>query len=223
MTLGLDPVEVRVLGCLIEKGRATPQNYPLTLNSLRLACNQTTNRFPISDYDEYTLDGCVAGLKERGLLRFVYSTSNRATKYRHVLDEALGLADDELAVICVLFLRGPQTAGEIKGRTDRLHSFGDLGDVQATLDRLSSLDQPLVLRLDKQPGQKDARYLHLLGDAPVAELALAGSPAIHPSRAEPARVADPRLDELEAEVAELRELVEQLRGDVDALRVELGG
>jgi uncharacterized protein YceH (UPF0502 family) len=158
MTLALSPVELRVLGSLIEKERATPQGYPLTGNSLRLACNQSSNRQPVVDYDDHLIETTVAGLKEQGLLRFVYSPSNRATKYRHVLDEALHLSDDELAVLCVLFLRGPQTVGEIKGRTERLHRFTDLADVESTLRRLSERDDgAFVRRLDRQPGQKDAR------------------------------------------------------------------
>jgi len=168
VTLELDAVELRVLGCLIEKERSTPQNYPLTLNALRLACNQSTNRFPVTDYDEQILDGTVTGLKDKGLLRFVYSTSNRATKYRHVLDEVLRLEPDEIAALAVLVLRGPQTLGEIKGRSDRLHAFGDLGEVQATLDRLASREDPMVLRLERRPGQKDARWVHLLGADPPA-------------------------------------------------------
>ena len=223
----LTPVEQRVIGCLIEKERATPQNYPLTLNSLRLACNQSTNRFPITDYDDGVLDATVTGLKEQGLLRFVYSTSNRATKYRQVLDEALRLEGDEIAALCVLFLRGPQTVGEIKGRTDRLHPFADLGEVQATLDRLASRDEPLVIRLERQPGQKDARWAHLLGDETVDELQAEAAPAAHsymaPAPPRPAPVDDDRVDVLEAEVRELRDEIDRLRADVDALRSELGG
>src|SRR5690348_4569323 len=116
----LTAVQGRVIGCLIEKERATPQNYPLTLNALRLACNQSTNRDPVVDYDDHTIEAALGTLREQGITRIVYSTSNRAAKYRHVLDEVLKLEDDELAAICVLLLRGPQTLGEIKQRTERL-------------------------------------------------------------------------------------------------------
>lgn len=235
MTLALDPIELRILGCLIEKERATPQNYPLTTNSLRLACNQSTNRHPVVDYTDHDIEATVSGLKEQGLLRFVYSTSNRATKYRHVLDEAWGLDDASLAVLCVLFLRGPQTVGEIKGRSDRLHRFDDLADVQVTLDQLAVREpDPLVVRLDRQPGQKDARYVHLLGEPPADEpsVPVASSDLTQHRPDDGDRVPGPgsaragwptRVDELEAEVRHLRDEVTQLRRDVDALRVELGG
>src|SRR4051794_15072598 len=159
---GLDPTACRVLGSLIEKERATPQNYPLTLNALRLACNQSTNRDPVVDYDDHTVETTLAELRERRLIRIVYSQSNRAAKYRHVLDEVLHLGADELAVLCVLLVRGPQTAGEIRGRSERLFPFADLAAVNVVLDRLIDRHTgALVARLERQPGQKDARYVHL--------------------------------------------------------------
>jgi uncharacterized protein YceH (UPF0502 family) len=164
----LDAVQRRIIGCLIEKERATPQGYPLTLNSLRLACNQSTNRDPVTAYEDAELEAALGSLRQRGLTRIVYSTSNRSAKYRHVLGDALHLGDDELAVLAVLLLRGPQTVGELKGRTERLHAFGDLGAVQQTLDRLAAREESLVLRLERQPGQKDARWVHLLGGEPDA-------------------------------------------------------
>jgi uncharacterized protein YceH (UPF0502 family) len=164
----LDAVQRRIIGCLIEKERATPQGYPLTLNALRLACNQSTNRHPVTAYEDAELENALTELRQRGLTRIVYSTSNRSAKYRHVLGDVLHLGDDELAVIAVLLLRGPQTVGELKGRTERLHPFGDLSDVQQTLDRLAARDESLVFRLERQPGQKDARWAHLLGGEPDA-------------------------------------------------------
>src|SRR5690606_5920505 len=129
-------------------------------NALRVACNQSTGRDPVVDYDERTVEASLAWLREQRLIRIVYSPSNRAAKYRHVLDELLHLGDDEIAVLCVLLLRGPQTAGEIKGRSERLFAFPDLAAVVATLDRLARREAgPLVVRLERQPGQKDARYL----------------------------------------------------------------
>ena len=165
----LSAEQCRVVGCLIEKERATPQNYPLTLNALRLACNQSTNRDPVVDYDEQTIERALTSLREMGLTRIIYSTSNRAAKYRQVIDEALRLEDDEIAALGILLLRGPQTQGEIKGRAERLFAFADLGAVQQTLDRLAARDEPLVRRLERRPGQKDARYIHLLGDEQVNE------------------------------------------------------
>jgi uncharacterized protein YceH (UPF0502 family) len=232
MTLTLSPVELRVLGSLIEKERATPQGYPLTGNSLRLACNQSSNRQPVVDYDDLLIETTVAGLKEQGLLRFVYSPSNRATKYRHVLDEALRLSDDELAVLCVLFLRGPQTVGEIKGRTERLHKFDDLADVESTLRRLSERDDgALVRRLERQPGQKDARWAHQLGgDAPVDEPFAPEVATTAPSTAPPTPTPAPtststdeeeRVAALERVAVELRDELEALRAELEALRAEL--
>jgi uncharacterized protein YceH (UPF0502 family) len=223
----LTPVEQRVLGSLIEKERATPQNYPLTLNALRLACNQSSNRDPVVDYDEHEIEQALTSLREQGLTRIVYSTSNRAAKYRHVLDEAWRLGDDELAVLAVLMLRGPQTIGEIKGRTERLFTFADLGQVQATLDRLATReDEPFVQRLERRPGQKDARYLHLLGPGADASPAMASDAAAW-SNAATAPVAGvtapmpiagaPRNPEASADVDDLRDEVARLRDEVAAL------
>jgi uncharacterized protein YceH (UPF0502 family) len=242
VSLGLSPVELRILGSLIEKERATPQGYPLTGNSLRLACNQSSNRNPVVDYDDRLIETTVAGLKEQGLLRFVYSQSNRAAKYRHVLDEALHLDEAELAVLGVLFLRGPQTLGEIKGRTERLHRFADLGEVEATLDALAAREpDPLVRRLERRPGQKDSRYVHLVGIGdpvtepapevePVASPASPYAPAAAPSMLAPAttdpaavrRGDDPRVDELVAFTAQLRTELDELRAQLDELRHQLG-
>ena len=225
---GLDPVGCRVLGSLIEKERATPQNYPLTLNALRLACNQATNREPVVDYDDHTIEASLAWLREQRLIRIVYSQSNRAAKYRHVLDELLHLGDDELAVLCVLLLRGAQTAGEIKGRSERLFGFADLAAVHQTLDRLAERDAgALVVRLERQPGQKDARYLQLLGDAGATSAPSSVPPPVRADgRAEPAPAAAVRPPEVRADpdlavrVAELEAQIAQLRNEFDALRAE---
>lgn len=214
----LSPEELRVLGCLAEKERATPQNYPLTLNALRLACNQTTGREPVVAYDDHTVESAVTSLKDKGLVRFVYSTSNRATKYRHILDERLALDSAELAALTVLVLRGPQTLGEIKGRTERLHPFVDLASVEVTLDRLAARDEPLVMRLPRQPGQKEARYVHLLGRD--ADEALADAPTLTAGSAAGHTGSADRIVALEAEVETLREAIDQLRRDFDAFRAE---
>jgi uncharacterized protein YceH (UPF0502 family) len=237
VSLGLSPVELRILGSLIEKERATPQGYPLTGNSLRLACNQSSNRNPIVDYDDRLIETTVGGLKEQHLLRYVYSPSNRATKYRHILDETLHLDEAELAVLSVLFLRGAQTLGEIKGRTERLHRFVDLAEVEATLDALAVRDpDPLVRRLERRPGQKDARYVHLAGkgDPDVgAEVEVEHAPSSRPdlvsSAGPPSAVAsslagpsDLRIDELEAVAAQLRVELDELRAELTSLRHQLG-
>jgi uncharacterized protein YceH (UPF0502 family) len=225
--------ERRILGCLVEKERATPQNYPLTLNALRLACNQSTNRDPVTDYDETTLEEALSSLRQQNLTRIVYSTSNRAAKYRHILDEAWKLDRDELAVLAVLLLRGPQTVGEIKGRTERLTDFADLAAVQATLDRLAARpDGAFVVRHERRPGQKDARWAHLLGGSEAEDAY--DPPADHagdargwdderptPRAPAPAAAAAPGpngVDELTAEVTDLRSQLERVEGELVELR-----
>ena len=157
-----DAVEIRVLGCLIEKQRTTPDTYPLTLNALRLACNQSTNRDPVVDYDEETIRDALQRLWRKEWARLASGQGSRAVKYRQLVQETLGLGDDEISVLCVLMLRGPQTPGELKQRTERLHPFDTLADVEATLERLA--ERGLVVRLERRPGQKEERYAQLLGD-----------------------------------------------------------
>ncbi|HYM54533.1 MAG TPA: YceH family protein [Solirubrobacteraceae bacterium] len=156
----LSPPEARVLACLLEKQRTTPDAYPLSLNALRLACNQSTNRDPVVDYDEAVLRDALHRLERRGLTRLASGAGSRAPKYRHLLAEALPLDSGEQAVLCVLMLRGPQTPGELKQRAERMHAFAGLADVQETLRRL--IERELVARLARRPGQKEARYLQLL-------------------------------------------------------------
>jgi len=156
-----DPVEIRVLGCLIEKQRTTPDTYPLTLNSLRLACNQATNREPVVEYDEETIREALQRLWRKEWARLASGQGSRSIKYRQLVQETLGLAGDEISILCVLMLRGPQTPGELKQRTDRLHPFGGLAEVEETLERVIARD--LVARLARRPGQKEERYAQLLG------------------------------------------------------------
>lgn len=159
----LSPQEVRVLGCLIEKEVTVPDSYPLTVNSVRTACNQSTSRDPVVAYGEPEIERALASLRARGLIRVVHSTSNRATKYRHVVPDALGLSTAETAVLSVLMLRGPQTTGELRTRTERQHKFATPDDVARVLAELADRDQQLVRELPRQPGQKDNRWVHLLG------------------------------------------------------------
>jgi uncharacterized protein YceH (UPF0502 family)/phospholipid N-methyltransferase len=174
--------EARVLGCLIEKESTTPDAYPLTVNSLRNACNQSTSRDPVMAMTDHDVEQALASLRQRGLTRTVHSTSNRATKYRHVLLDALELAPAETALLSVLMLRGPQTLGELKARTDRQHTFASTDDVGAALAELAAREMPLALQLDRRPGQKDARWVHLL--SPVGSAGGAAPPA-SVGRAEP--------------------------------------
>jgi len=212
----LTATEIRVLGCLIEKQRTTPDGYPLTLNALRMACNQSTARDPVVRYDDATVRDAMTSLSRRRFARL--AGAGRAPKYRHLLDEALTRARDELAVLCVLMLRGPQTPGELKQRTERLHPFADLGAIHETLRRL--IDRELVLQLERRPGQKEERYAQRLGeDADEAQ----GPPVYVPAPAfavprpvSPAlaaagdRALEQRVLALETEMAQLRAALRRL-------------
>jgi uncharacterized protein YceH (UPF0502 family) len=175
----LEAVEQRVLGCLLEKQVTVPATYPLTLTALRAACNQTSSRDPVMDLDERTVETTARALRDRGLLRIVWAdTGRRVLKYHQTLVEVLGLAADERALVTVLLLRGAQTAGELKSRTERSHSFADRADVEACLQRLADRVDPLVGRLERRPGQQDQRWVHLLGPLPEAVGATAAGPAV---------------------------------------------
>jgi uncharacterized protein YceH (UPF0502 family) len=192
------PAELRVLGCLIEKQRTTPDVYPLSLNALRLACNQATNREPVVEYDEATIRDALARLSSRGWTRLASGAGSRAVKYRHLFDEALGLDAAETAVLAVLMLRGPQTLGELRTRTERLHPFDSAGALEDTLAGLG--ERELAARVPRRPGQKEDRYAQLLGgDGVDAVPASAEPPAGDPLAALEERVA-----RLEEELAELR-------------------
>ncbi len=195
-----DAPALRVLGCLIEKQRTTPEVYPLSLNSLRLACNQSTNRDPVVDYDEATIRDALEELSRRGWARLASGPGSRAAKYRHLLGEALHLDDAELSLLAVLMLRGPQTPGELKQRTERLRAFGSLSDLEQKLAGL--IERGFVARLDRRPGQKEERYSQLLGgpeDAPASAPARSASPS-----------APTGLAELEQRVARLEEKLDTL-------------
>ena len=207
----LSPEEVRVVGALIEKQVTTPEYYPLTLNALRQACNQLSNREPVVSFDEKTVAWALESLRERKLVRVVTTADGRVPKYRHVLDEALGLKSPEMAVMCVLMLRGAQTVGEIRTRTERLYPFSALSFVETTLEDLMTRDVPLVVKLPRQSGQKESRYAHLLGgEVEFAEVESAPrvEAATREVRGEMERIG--RLEEeLRAVRAELKELREQ--------------
>jgi uncharacterized protein YceH (UPF0502 family) len=197
-----DPVEIRVLGSLVEKQRTTPDAYPLTLNSLRLACNQSTNRDPVVNYGDSEIRAALERLGRRGWTRMA-SWGGRSVKYRHLLGDALGLSREQVALLAVLMLRGPQTPGELKGRSDRLHSFGSLAEVEQELGALGERD--LVRALSRRPGQKEQRYEQLLGGEEEAD---GEGEAAEPVA--PAGDLDERVARLEREVAALRaELAEQ--------------
>jgi uncharacterized protein YceH (UPF0502 family) len=221
--MNLSASETRVLGCMLEKQLTTPDIYPLTLNSLRLACNQSTNRDPVVDYDDEILRDALHRLERRGYTRLASGRGSRAPKYRHLLAEALPMEGDEHAVLCVLLLRGPQTPGELKQRAERMHGFADLEAVNDALGRL--IARELVIRLERRPGQKEERYEHLLSvdldessgtdaipaSAPASPIAPAsqsnGGGSIAQAPTAP-------LSDLEERVVRLERAVEELRAAV---------
>ncbi len=200
----LNDAEARVLGSLIEKQLTTPEYYPMTLNALMAACNQKTSRDPVVSYDEETVQRAVDSLHDKFLVYLFHGSTARTVKYKHMLPSVYELEPSEVAVICVLLLRGAQTIGEIHGRSGRLYDFKDLNDVQETLDGLSRRDEPLVVKLERQPGQKEARFAHLLSGAVAAETVSVSRPA-------GAAQKDERLEKLEQEVESLREEVSTLK------------
>ena len=224
-----DAVEIRVVGCLIEKQRTTPDVYPLSLNALRLACNQSTNRDPVVDYDEETVVEALRRLALRGWTRLASGAGSRARKYRHLLDEALDVDPAEISLLAVLMLRGAQTPGQLKQRSERLHDFADLAAVHEALERL--VERGFVARHPRRPGQKEDRYEQLLGKraeaggdperGPEPELAGGGAaPPLPPAAASPpppaeAASGEDRLARIERELAELR-------AELKALRAALG-
>jgi hypothetical protein len=208
----LNPEQLRVLGALIEKEATTPDQYPLTMNALLLACNQASNRNPIVAWSPADVEPVLGSLRERGLARVVHSPSNRADKYRHVVHEAWGLSPGELAVLAVLALRGPQTVGELRTRTERYEGLEDLGGVDGVLHRLKNrYDEPYVTRLERHPGQRDERWAHLL----AGEVLEVPEPA--PSGGRSGGTSE-RIAALEQEVAALGGEVGTLRRELQELR-----
>jgi uncharacterized protein len=211
----LTDVEVRILGSLIEKEVTTPDYYPLTLNALLSACNQTTNRDPVMRLDEDAAVPATVSLRRRGLVRQIQPVGSRVTKFEHLLDGELKLDARQVAVLGVLMLRGPQTPGELHARTERLHPFADLADLESVLESLIVREpEPLVARLPRRPGQKEVRYAQLLS----GEAAQDDSPRMAEEWAAPTRRAAAEDDR----VAALERTVEELRAEVAALRAELG-
>jgi uncharacterized protein YceH (UPF0502 family) len=210
----LTDIEVRILGSLVEKQVTTPEYYPLTLNALMLACNQKNNRTPVTAYDEATVAHALETLREKNLAYVFYGSTSRVPKYKHVLPEVMHLSQPELALLCVLMLRGPQTTGELATRAYRLHEFSGLEEVEATLNSLIAREpDPLVKRLARQPGQKEARFAHLLaGDVSEA--------VVETARAELGGRASQgdRVARLEEEVGVLKSQVEKLREQFEGFK-----
>jgi uncharacterized protein YceH (UPF0502 family) len=217
----LSHAEIRVLGCLVEKQLATPQAYPLTEAAVLTACSQSTNRDPVVAYDTSTVRRALIGLRQHGLAKEVHRPGERAAKHRHLLDEALELAVPDTAVLAVLALRGPQTAAELRARTERLHPFASVAEVEAVLERLAGhAAGPLSELQPRRPGQKEARWAHLLLDPDAEDAGAGGAADAGAPGAADGPVGGPRVSliQLAEEVAALREEVARLRGEVAQLR-----
>jgi len=200
--------EVRVLGCLIEKEHTTPDDYPLSANALMRACNQSTSRDPVVSYDQRTIEQTTISLKAAGFLRFVHMPTGRATtRYRHIVGDRLGLTDPEVVILGLLMLRGAQTVSELKTRSERLHAFDSLEDVTSVLAGLAARYEPLSILLERQPGQKELRWTHLLhGEARLPDPSTSsGGGSGGSSTAERIRELEDRVDALTASVSELRD------------------
>jgi uncharacterized protein YceH (UPF0502 family) len=215
-----------VLGCLVEKQATTPDNYPLSSNSLMAACNQSTSRDPIVDYSERTIDATMLSLRDRGLARTVRGDGQRVHKHRHVLDEAWSLQGASLAVVSVLMLRGPQTVAELRSRTERYAGVDASDDIDATLRRLAEREPPLVQLLPRRPGEREARWIHLVGEVAAQDRAYdSGAPrrasVDRSPRAGGAETLE-RIETLEARLAEVSARLEALTARFDALVSDLG-
>ena len=205
MPVSLDSIEVRVLGALLEKDLTTPEYYPLSLNALVNACNQKSNREPVVSYDDETVEAAVGSLRSKGLALVTTGPGVRVPKYSHRLGETLNFGRRELAVICELMLRGPQTLGELRSRTERMHRFDDLSEVEAVLNRLAEREpDPLAMRLPRQPGEKEARYAHLFSGEPAPA---PGSPV----RVDRISILEQSLQQLRDDLADLKQRFEDFR------------
>lgn len=217
MAITLNETEVRVLGSLVEKQLTTPEYYPLTLNALTAACNQKSNRDPVMSLDESAILAAIDSLRDKNLVYLFYGSSSRTVKYKHMLPNVYELEPPAVAVIALLFLRGPQTAGEIRGRSDRLYPFSSIGEVQETLDELASRNEPLVVRLERLPGQKEARYSHLMSGAIDIE-----SMQTRHAAANISQPSQDKVSELENEIQNLRSDLAALREEFEAFRQQFG-
>ena len=217
MSLNLSSIETRILGCLLEKERTTPEYYPLSLNSLVTACNQTTNRDPIVSYSEKIVEEGLDLLRQKKLAMLIHTAGARVAKYRHTFLDLYNLNAREVALLCVLMLRGSQTPGELRSRTERMCGAMALSDVEALLDELTAGDDPLVKVIAPRPGQKEKRYVQLLSDQ--AELAEPAPDSGQPIEFTPQKS---RLDVLENEVHELRAEISALREDLEQFKKLFG-
>jgi uncharacterized protein YceH (UPF0502 family) len=217
MSTILDEVEVRVLGALVEKQITTPEYYPLTLNALVLACNQKSNRNPVVAYDEETVNRAIEALRNKNLVYVFYGSTSRVPKYKHMMEEVFELSPRELALMCVLMLRGPQTLGELRGRTDRLYDFKGLDEVEEAMRLLSNKEpQALALKLPRQSGQKEVRYAHLLSGE--VSIDYTPEPAGTGTDDHGRHARSDRVKELEQEVETLKSEVNRLRQEFEEFK-----
>jgi uncharacterized protein YceH (UPF0502 family) len=210
----INATEARILGSLVEKQLTTPEYYPLTLNALVNACNQKNNREPVTSFDEATVTNALENLRDRNLVYVYYGSTSRVPKYKHMLPSVYELEPAEVGVVAVMLLRGPQTLGELRTRTERMHGFDNLGEIQETLDGLMRRDDPIVTKLPVLAGQKEARFGHLLS----GEIDVEAFAAAHPTRAAQTESSNERIAKLEAEVGELRSEVESLKTIFDEFK-----
>lgn len=216
MDIVLNDVEARILGCLIEKERTTPDYYPLTLKALTSACNQKSNRDPVVSFEETTVVRGIESLQQKELAQKIYKADSRVPKYQHAFSERLGLSREKVAVICVLMLRGPQTAGEVRGRSERLYRFEGLNEVEDVLNELMSGEKPMVVKLPRQAGRKERRYMHLLsGEPEIKELDVS---APEEAATQQVRAENERIEKLEHELLELRREFNELKDKFDDLK-----
>ncbi len=213
MDVQLNEVEARIVGCLIEKEATTPDYYPLTLNALVAACNQKSNRFPIVEYDEQTVSKALERLRERNIVYVFIGSTSRVQKYKHILPKLLEIDLHEVAIICVLLLRGFQTIGELRERTQRIYEFESLEEVHQTLDELMQRDEPLVVELPKQSGQKERRFAHLLSGEITPEIleSVQHTPTDRQAKQE-------QITKLEQEIAELKTDFATLRAEFEEFK-----
>lgn len=214
----LTEVEARVLGSLVEKQLTTPEYYPLTLNALTAACNQKSNRDPVMSLDETSLMAAIDSLRDKNLVYLFYGSGSRAVKYKHMLPNVYDLESGGVAIVAALVLRGPQTIGELRERTGRLHEFGGLGEVQEMLDELARRDEPLVVKLERQPGQKEARYAHLLcGEIDQDKIASSRASSLTSTGGGTERISklENEVESLRSELSEFRVVFDEFRKQFD--------
>ncbi|MBF0329583.1 MAG: YceH family protein [Nitrospirae bacterium] len=216
MDFMLNDIEARVLGCLIEKEKTTPDYYPLTLNSLCVACNQKSNRHPVVTYEETTVVRGLDGLRDKHLAEKVHLVDSRLPKYRHLMQKKLELSEAETAILCELLLRGPQTTGELRGRADRMHSFSSIDEVETVMKGLEERDAPLIIKLPRQVGQKERRYIHLLCGEPLDSVSTAELPEEDATKK--VRDEGSRISRLESEISQIRADIDQLKKTFDDWR-----